>query len=97
MVAAPVAVEARGRLQRVDHEAVAWTAAEERDFVVAGAARWGIAHLERANCRLEGFEEWGDCCGFANLLAPRYFGLGVGFGLQPLGFLFQRGAWIGVG
>lgn len=52
-MAAPVAVEARGRLQRVDHEAVAWTAAQERGFVVAGAARWGIAHLERANCQLE--------------------------------------------
>ena len=48
MVAAPVALVARGRFERVDHEAQAgagWS--EECGFVGAGAAGGRVCHLSR--------------------------------------------------
>ena len=45
MVAAPVAVEACGCFEGVDHEAVAGTAGDHGGFLGARASRWDILHL----------------------------------------------------
>lgn len=52
MMPAPIAVE-RGRLERVDHEAVAGAAGEEGGFDCAGAAGRGGGDLSRVNWRRE--------------------------------------------
>lgn len=45
MVAAPVAGETGGGLERVDHEAVARARGEHGEFLGAWAARRGVGHL----------------------------------------------------